>query len=484
MGHRRQTFSDEEYQLFRDYIAERSGLSFDEGKRDSLRIALNARLSSLGLEGYADYYRLLQAAPGELQELLELLVVPETHFFRHPEQFRILGQRIVPLILARKGPGERIRIWSAGCSTGEEPYSIALTLLELHGKLGELRGEILATDLSQRALEAARRGIYRRRSIKHVKDHLLRRFFEAVGDGYRLRDEVKKMVGFDHLNLAEEPFPLWRTRGQDVIFCRNVTIYFRRETVKRIVANLFRSLEPGGYLFIGPSETLWQISKEFELIEVEGVYFYRRPEAPVPLSIPSLPSSPASPVSIAPPEPAEGFPSSKEEGKAGPEALYEEALGLFQAGDYQKALTFLEEALARDPGFWKAHLLAAYILASGGRYEEAQRRCQEALSVDPFLPEAYLLLGLIHRELREEGEAISFWKKALYCDGAFAPARYHLAQLYAIRGEKAKALRAFDEALRALEAGNVSETSTAFGYTWESLIHACQLGKEKVKGTS
>ncbi len=244
-------------------IYEKSGISLHDGKMELVRARLTRRLRETGLHTFQAYYNhvVSDRSGQELVTLLDSISTNLTSFFREPAHFEFLRADIIPRLAARRGTGSRrLAIWSAGCSSGEEPYSIAMCLIEaLANPLG-WQITLLATDISTRILEAARRGVYRGEKLANLPRAVLSRFFQR-GTGewagqYRVKEEVRRLVDFRHSNLLEAP-PL--PGPFDVIFCRNVMIYFDGATQARVIS-IFRShLAPGGCLFIGHSESLARV---------------------------------------------------------------------------------------------------------------------------------------------------------------------------------------------------------------------------------
>ena len=266
--------SDRHYVELSSHILSASGLCFEPRNRPALERALWKRMSALRLESYADYLDFLKLGNRqELQTLLELLTVGETYFFRYPEHFDALKKRLL-------GPGaqppERIRVWSAGCSTGEESYSIAISIMEALPDWRKRDIKILASDINQQSLGKARDAVYSPWSLRATDRRILERYFGRDGKNYILKDEVKRLVQFSHLNLCcagkngacPEPGDL------DAIFCRNVMIYFSPETAIRLVGNFTAALSPGGLLFLGHAETLLQRFPELEIRCRENSFYY------------------------------------------------------------------------------------------------------------------------------------------------------------------------------------------------------------------
>ncbi len=267
-----------EFRLLRDLIREYCGIFFDDGSRFLLERRLSRRLKLHHLSDFRDYYRLLlydRKKDDEITAAIDILTVNETFFFREKSQLRAFSEEILPEIRETNRDKKRIRIWSAGCSTGEEPYTIAMLILEYGG----LRGwtvEILGSDINQRVLAAARRGMYRRNSFRSTEGYLIDKYFKEEDGAYLISEDVRRLVSFSCLNLLD-PFKV-RFMGQmDLIFCRNVLIYFDHVARKKVVENFSHNLVEGGYLLLGHAESLINISTSFALRHLKNDMVYQKP---------------------------------------------------------------------------------------------------------------------------------------------------------------------------------------------------------------
>ncbi len=273
------TLSDAEFRMFADLIRRRCGLHFDEDTRFLVEKRLARRLEEADVGSYASYlYQLRHGgnAEAEFSALVDLLTTNETYFFRERAQLNALVNEIIPDMLARQpGPKRPVAIWSAGCSSGEEPYSIVMMALEANLVPGaDFR--VYASDISKAVLAKARRGIYREASFRET-DPSMRMHYFAEKDGLmRLSDEVKRHVDFVHMNLLDAAkTSLLGT--MDVILCRNVIIYFDLQTRKQVIGTFHDKLRPGGYLLLGHSESLINVTSDFELKHLSRDLVYRRP---------------------------------------------------------------------------------------------------------------------------------------------------------------------------------------------------------------
>lgn len=262
------------FTLLRDLIAARTGVHFDDPRADLLADKLSGLVAELGMTSFMDYYYLLRYdtdAERHWADILDRLAVPETYFWRQPEHFEVLARVIIPRLLERHA-GRSLRIWSAACCSGEEPISIAIALAEA-GLLNTNQIQIVASDASRALIRRARRGLYGERSFRALPQHLRDRYFQLEDAGWRALRCVHQPIQWVTANLlnAAEIAPL---ASADVIFCRNVFIYFSDDAIRR-TARLFSDHMPrGGYLFLGASESLTRFGTDFNLVELGGAFVY------------------------------------------------------------------------------------------------------------------------------------------------------------------------------------------------------------------
>lgn len=264
--------------LLRDLVHERTGILFDDDRLDHMAEKLEERARAHGCQSYLDYYYLLkydQTGTEEWRRVMDAFSVQETYFWREFDQVRTLVEQIVPrFFLKHTRP---LRIWSAACATGEEPYSIAMALEEAGWAAHPI--EIIASDASEAALAKARARTYRERSFRNLSTALRDKYFEPQADGLRLKDAIADKVTFHWANLlALDEFPEAST--VDVIFCRNVFIYFSPATISRVLAGFAKRLPEGAPLFVGASESLLKLTRDFDLQEIAGAFVYVRQTTP------------------------------------------------------------------------------------------------------------------------------------------------------------------------------------------------------------
>jgi len=272
--------SEEEFRLIRDLVYSHSGLFFDNDSKYLLEKRLGRRLSLHRLSAFRDYYHFLRynrEKEQELSDIMDILTTNETYFFREAFQLKAFTDEIIPELIAEKEKkGDRsLRIWSAGCSSGEEPYTIAMLLLEM-GCCKGWRVEIIGTDISHRVLQQARKALYGKSAFRATEETYVKRFFQEQDGSFRIADAVKELVTISHLNLFDQN-RLALLGRMDIIFCRNVIIYFDQAAKKRVVEIFNRMLRQGGYLLLGHSESLMNISTAFTLKHLKNDMVYQKP---------------------------------------------------------------------------------------------------------------------------------------------------------------------------------------------------------------
>ena len=405
-------------------LKERMGLDAESIGVACVERAVRERLAARGLEDVQVYWEQLTAFEQELQELIEAIVIPETWFFRDPEAFGALV-RVVREEWLAKHAEETLHLLSLPCSTGEEPFSMAMALLD--GGLPPPRFHIEAIDISTRAIAWAEQGVYGKNSFR-VKDLGFRdRYFEPVERGHRLSDGVRRQVHFRHGNLLSAGW-LHGAHGYDMIFCRNVLIYFDRVTQRRAIEVLGRLLTPSGLLFVGPSETGLLLDHGFVSAGIPLAFAFRRagssgPEvksrrkmAPAVVMAKTVRTKPSKPASSPKPQP--------------------------------KPPAAEKTAPATDHWIEQAHHLA-----NQGNLVEALKCCEQNLRSQPASAETYHLIGLLHDAAGRVREAAEHYRKALYLDPRHSEALVHLAVALQKEGDARGAERLFQRANRQLGPG-------------------------------
>jgi len=268
------------FRLLRDFIHDYCGIFFDDGSKFLLERRLNRRLEQHQLKSFEEYYHFLRydrKREDEIVVLVDNLTTNETYFFREGAQLKAFSEEILPELRSRNIGKKSLRIWSAGCSTGEEPYTIAILLLESGNWWRDWQVEIMGSDINQRVLHTARKGMYKKGSHRATPPDMLRKYVIEEGKGdYRIIDAVRQHVSFSYVNLLD-PFKTSLIRDLDIIFCRNVIIYFDRNAKKKVIETFYDKLQEGGYLLLGHSESLINISTAFTLRTLRNDMVYQKP---------------------------------------------------------------------------------------------------------------------------------------------------------------------------------------------------------------
>ncbi|AKT42403.1 CheR family methyltransferase [Chondromyces crocatus] len=290
--------SPEEFRLLREFFNQHCGLQFGPESRLSMERRLRERLAVLGHRSFAEYHQFLRHHPrgrAELDEALDVVTVNETYFFREDYQLRALKSEIVPMLIKAGGARNRLSIWSAGCSTGEEVYSIAMVAHDA-GLTASREVRVFGSDISRRCIAVARRGVYGSSSFRAIPPEMRRRYFYDRPDGVHVADEIRAMCQFGRLNLLDGSSARV-VSGVDIIFCRNVLIYFDEASRIKVINSFHERLLPGGFLLLGHSESLLNVPTKFELVHLREDLVYRKPAAPVRLGVtePPAPEAPAKP---------------------------------------------------------------------------------------------------------------------------------------------------------------------------------------------
>lgn len=274
-----ENFTVDEFNRFSELIYEKTGIRFEMKKMYFIGKRVQKRIDEVGADSVSEYIRLLKFIDKdgkELQNLMNLLTVNETYFFRDfPQLTAFAEDSLIELTDKKRKQDDRtLRIWSAGCSSGEEPYTLAIILLEMVDDIKYWDVDIVATDIDDPVIEKAKRAVYSNRSIKDVPPDYLERYFTRKGfDNYQLKDIIKNMITFEHLNLSDSAL-MRKKKNFDFIFCRNVLIYFDDLSRKKVVDHFYLALNKGGYIFLGSSESAGRINSAFKIKRMTNYLVY------------------------------------------------------------------------------------------------------------------------------------------------------------------------------------------------------------------
>ena len=426
-----------------EVVSTQLGLHFPETRLGDLKRAATSAARECNCNDLDSFTQWLSSAvltEKEMEAMARHFTIGETYFFRDRVSMEALEHDIFPELIQQRQPlGRNIRIWSAGCSTGEEPYSVAMLL---HKMIPDNKGwniKILGTDINPHSLEMARKGIYRPWSFRETPSRIKERYFKKRDDGHwELLSCIKEMVRFAYLNLARDPFPALHnnTAAMDVILCRNVLMYFDTKIMEQVAEKMYHALMETGWLLVSPVEVASSPFSRYNAVNVKGAFFYRKEKQltrstgrgsphlspdrslhPLPLSIENQVMAP----------PSGGFRES--EHAAPPVSPYEEALIHVEQRNYAQAETSLLSLLPKKPDDSRAMALLSRTLANQGKLADALEWCEKAISAERINPVYYYLLGTILQNQGETGKAIQVFQKALYLDQNFVLAHFTLGNL-------------------------------------------------------
>ncbi len=457
-------------------LKERVGLHVRPEGFSALQIALAARFEELDGRIFdpPGYLQLLRSEEGdeELRRLLPLVTVGKTAFFRDERQFQALAALMPRLLRAAEARGRPVAIWSAGCATGEEVYSIAMTAAEAGAQPGEL--ELLGTDVNPEAVSAAARGLYQARRMRDVPPGLATRWFEGDGEGYRVRSDLRRfLAGVRRHNLVGEPYPRPQASGWDLIFCRNVIIYFDTNTTQRVLTRFHHALVPGGFLFLGYSESLFRLFEGFELTQVAGTFLYRRPEGAVPRAAAPPPPpamahryvpAPVKHVRLEPAVARRPALAAAARPALSPQEVLDAAVELVGDGRFDVARDALER-LIRDSGEDLAvRLTLANLYAILRQPDKAAESYRLALSTEPLSAEAHLFYGIHLLEAGEADAAALELSRALFLDPDLALGHYYLGRSREAQRDAFRARLCYRNAIEAFRRRPDGKRQAFLGY--------------------
>jgi chemotaxis protein methyltransferase CheR len=475
-----ENFDEVLLQQFMRLVAQRTGLHIRHQDREGFAKKIWSRIKALKFS-LETYYRFLETnspqSEQEWQELAPLITTGESYLFRDRGQFTILRDRLLPELIAKHRNIRTLRIWSAGCSTGEEPYSIAIVLKELITDIEKWNIFILGTDINPEAINKAQKGVYNAWSFRLVNPDIQKRHFQAGKEEWQLDQKIIKMVTFRCGNLVKDPFDSNSSDiyGLDLIICRNVFVYFESQAIAQVLKKFYHVLKPGGYLIAGHAEiqgqnlTAWQ-----HRVFPESVIYQRGENSitsngndsqpyqssvlgsqshPKPQKINSSnrSSSPETKLTatsnwfpIPVPEPTTAP-------NPNPQVIWQEVEALFHKKDYAQALKKTEQLLNSHPRHFDAYSLCAQLHANLGEYDKAVQYCQQAIQINSLAAEPHYLLAHIAQEQGNIEAAKQLFKRAIYLNSAYILAYLHLGFIYETEGDETRAERMRITALKILQ---------------------------------
>jgi len=489
---------------FRAFVTRRLGLQYEDDRLEILAEVAWQRMAQVGdpsLDAYLERLISSPRAAEEIRALAEQLTVNETFFFRNADSFRALAEVALPARIRARRREKRLRLLSAGCASGEEPYSLAVLVREALPDLASWDVKIVGIDVNPAVLAKAAQARYSAWSLRATSEEARRRYFRADGRDFVLAPEIQAMVTFEERNLVEEAPCFWRSLDCDVVFCRNVLMYFNADQVRDVVRRLTEALLPSGFLFLGHVETLRGLTQDFHLCHTHETFYYRLREGSEgphrDRECGSLPAAVGSATSwveaiqraserIA--NLAAGRTASSDQAPPGPESSAEiapptaarksdlglvlEALRQERFSDALEILCALPLEAREDPD---ALLLRAVLLTNNGKLAEAEVTCSRLLALDELSAGAHYLMALCREHANDLAGSLEHGQAAVYLDAGFAMPHLHLGIMARRSGETATARRELGEALTLLAREDASRLLLfGGGFSRDTLLQVCR----------
>jgi chemotaxis protein methyltransferase CheR len=465
------SLTDGDYLRFCNLLAETCGLHFSHHRRSELEHGIGQAFAASTCTTLAEYYQRLtgvNADAVELDRLINAVTVNETHFFRDEGQFNALYTYVLPQLIERQRATRTLRIWSAGCASGEEPYSVAMLLRELLPDADQWAITILGTDINTEALNRARQATYGEWAFRENRARQWRsRYFRPITTNrYELIPAVREMVTFARLNLAEPCYPAFETNTTmlNLILCRNVTIYFDKTATSQTVDRFYRALVDGGWLVTGHSEYSLETYRHFQTRTYADAILYQRdgqatvtPQVPSWITAPTAKVEPAWPPAIPPisQTPPSALPEIPKPVSAPLPSIemdpVERAHELMEYGHTEQAREILLAHVRHQPHHVQACTLLGQVYANLGEWSEAEQWCRRATQSNILALNAHYTLALVLQHQQKFDQAIESMRKVVYLDHLNVLGHYGLANLYYASGQRPQAHKSLDNTRRLLE---------------------------------
>ena len=461
-----------------EFIASIMGLHFPESKWSDLERKIKSASAEFGYKNpleFISWFMSAKLARAHIEILSSHLTVGETYFFRNKKNFEILEEQILPELIGSRQDAGYLRIWSAGCSGGEEAHSIAILLKKMIPDINDWKITILATDINPHLLKKGVEGIYTDWSFRSTPSWVKEGYFKKTEEGnYRIIPVLKNMVMFEYLNLAEDVYPslLNNTNGMDIIFCHNVLMYFSPKLADRVVNGFYNSLVDKGWLLVGPTDFIKSAASKFAPLSIDETVVYRKLSKKVGISddfqpekfAPYIPfvkrwigtDRPLKSVKDGEREKIEIKNDIKKEGGESMD-LRKDVIKIFEQGRYDDAVRKISGLSLKDED--KAEILSMLVrgYANQGRLNDALKWCEEAISSDKLNPYYHYLLATIFIEQGRMMDAVKSLKKTIYLDNDFILAYFMLGNLMVRRGKLKTSKRYFRNAIELLSSYNDEE---------------------------
>lgn len=471
-------------------IAQRTGIVLQNHQLSNLRDTVRQGCEHFACNDAAHYLNLLQQSPNlaaPLEYLIAGVTVGESYFFRDSEQIELLRGKLLPgMIAAKRAGGDlSLRIWSAGCSQGQEIYTIALLLQELIPDIDRWHIHLLGTDINSEAVGRAIRGLYSEWSFRTTPMALRERWFTRAGYEYEIHPKIRRMVRFAYLNLAWDVYPsiFSETNAMDLILCRNVFIYLDLQAVRRSMLQFDHCLQDSGVLMLGASDPVEYTHIELELVQTESVGYFRKSRAKDAGWLINRPPAMPMPDLQAAQQQATASPPAAARHQDQPVSEKNEIIKLLNSSDWAAVLVRVDAACTQGRENTDLWQMKAKALASLGRMDEAQQACVRSLQLDPANKHTYLIQGLILAELDRELEAEEALRRALYLDRSFLEAHYEIG-MQKVRARNLPAgIKSLEIALKLAQAGDPGrELHNAAGMTYHRFAEVLQNEIEMLRG--
>ncbi|MGE0546297.1 MAG: CheR family methyltransferase [Kofleriaceae bacterium] len=488
--------SPAELERFRAALGRRAGLQFDDSKLAMLAELMTRRAAALQLSPASYLERLDDVAdPRELRAIAVELTTPETYFYRNTEQFRAFAEVVLPQRMQARASDKALRILSAGCASGEEPYSIAMVVRESIGD-PTWSVSIRGVDINVAMLEKAARGRYTAWALREASAETQQRWFTRDGRELVLDDRITRSVTFEERNLSVDDPELWAPESYDAVFCRNVIMYFTPEAMTAVIARITRALVPGGFLFLGHAETLRGLSNDFHLHHTHQTFYYQRKDDQAAVASPTV-SVHSTAATMAVPVPDTNWAaswvetvqraaerihalsspvqSSAKTAQPIPRFDLRDALELMGQERFSEALLRLGELPPAAAADRDVLLLRAVLLTHSGRLPEAEQACNELVHLDELNAGAHYVLALCKEGSGDRRGAIDHDQVAIYLDQGFAMPHLHLGLMARRAGELDTARRELGQALMLLQREEPSRLLMfGGGFGRDALISLCR----------
>ena len=454
---------DRNYLRFSELIQRRTGIQVGGSRREALARALKESSESLECTDLDQFFSCLQEARTDSEvwnDLIKRVTIGETYFFRDSDTIKALRQNILPDLIARHQTDRTLRLWSTGCATGEEPYTLAILLHQILSDIDQWKILILATDINRQALKHASAGRYRTWSFRETNPVIRSTYFTHDGNTYTIDPVVREKVTFAYLNLADDsyPSPTNQTSHLDLILCRNVTIYLPRSLIQTIANRFYQCLSHNGWLIVGPSETHLEIYSKFQTLNFHGVIAYQKvaritTSTDLRTTVPEQINRRVAHPQLDLPFGTSSTHHSTDDSRIVKSAECEtsttkQEVDFCQQGEelmkqqrYDEARQCFLSCLSKEASSITARYRMACLEANVGRLNEARKWAEQALDQDQLRSEVHYTLALIHELQGEMEEGINQLKKVIYLDPNFILAHFGLFHLYQRTGTPTKAER-------------------------------------------